>query len=103
MHWKVARLFTGKDAASIDAGEVIRVGNAATVADQSSGGRELTTEKDRWYGVSQGDCGQRGAFAEEKRIAAGDHQPDGPLRQPRGDIVELRLRARLQDLQLQSK
>src|SRR6185295_13757467 len=103
MNRKVAWFFAGKDSAGIDASQVVGVGNTAAVADQSSGRCELTPQKDAWYGVPHRDCGQRGAFAEEKRVAAGDHQPDGPLRQPRGDIVEFRLRARLQDLQLQSK
>src|SRR5215813_10537752 len=103
MHWQFARLFAGEYPAGVDAGEVIGIGDAAAVADQASGCRELSTEKNRWYGVSQSDCGQRRAFAEEKRIATGDHESDGPLRQSTSDFVELLRRACLQYLQFQSQ
>src|SRR5215813_12071635 len=103
MHGQVAWFFAGEDSASVDAGEVVGIGNAATVADQASGCCELPTEKNRWYGVPHSYRGENCAFAEEKRVAAGDHESDGPLGQSSDGFVEFVRRARLQYLQLQSK
>ena len=66
LYWQVTGFLASQDAADIDAGKMIGLGDAATLAQQSTGRSKLAAVKDCRELVANGDCGKVCGLTEEE-------------------------------------
>src|SRR6516164_9429654 len=98
---QLARLFAFENTGGVDASQTVSVGKATAIAHQAAGGDELAVFEDRRYRVTDGQCGELFAPANEEPIGA-DHERAGPdLGQVRKDRIEIVLGAGMHDTELQ--
>src|SRR6266699_2082016 len=65
---EVSRLLAFENAAGVETGQTVRLRNAASVAHQTAGGRELAPKIDCWNAVAEGECAELRGVAAEQRI-----------------------------------
>ena len=66
LHRQITGFLASQDAAGIDAGEMIGIGDTGTVAQQFTSCRELAAVKDCRDLVANGECGEFRGLAEEE-------------------------------------
>src|SRR5262249_21982543 len=74
---QVRRPLAFEDAADVDSGLTIRIGNPGSVAHQAAGGHELARLVDRGHRVADGKLSELFDPSAEERIGA-DHEPSWP-------------------------
>src|SRR4029079_12562475 len=70
---QVSRFLAFENAPGVEAGQTVRLRNAASVAHQTAGRGKLAQKIDCWKPVAEGECAELRGVAAEPRVGAGEH------------------------------